>query len=336
VLKGPANSARRGRELFDATRPFVEQSTARSWWYVGSTFALMVVALGSAAFLPWWPLRLALSLLGSLVMVRAFITFHDYMHGAILRESRLAVWLFQFYGWFGLTPARSWNRSHNYHHRHVGQISTEGVGSFPLITARMWRQASRGQRAQYRATRHPLIILFGYVTVFFFSVTLEPLLRNPRHHWDSAISLLVHGGIAAGLWWLGGFDAAFFGLLLPMAISSVLGGFLFFAQHSFESMKIMAPDSWDFYEAAVESSSFLRVSKLTHWFTGNIGYHHVHHLNVRIPFYRLPEAMAAIPELQSPRSTSLKLSDIVGCFRASLWCEDRQRMVSYREADAAA
>jgi acyl-lipid omega-6 desaturase (Delta-12 desaturase) len=335
-LNSTATGARSGRELFEATRPFVEESTARSWWHVGSTFTLMIAALTGAAVLPWWPLRLLLSLLGSLVMVRTFITFHDYQHGAILRESRLASWLFGVYGCFALTPANSWNRSHNHHHRHVGQLSTEGVGAFPLITVRMWRKATRGQRAQYRATRHPLIILFGYVTVFFFSVSLEPLLREPRRHWDSAFALLIHGGIAAGLWWLGGFDAAFFGLLLPMAISSVLGGYLFFAQHSFESMVILAPAKWNAYEAAVESSSYLRTNAIMQWFTGNIGFHHVHHLNVRIPFYRLPEAMAAIPELQSPHATSLKPSDIIACFRASLWCEDRQRMVSYREADAIA
>lgn len=77
----------------------------------------------------------------------------------------------------------------------------------------------------------------------------------------------------------------------------------------------------------------MRLNKIMQWFTGNIGYHHIHHLNVRIPFYRLPEAMAAIPALQSPVTTSLAPREIVDCFRSSLWDEDRQRMVSYREAN---
>jgi omega-6 fatty acid desaturase (delta-12 desaturase) len=98
---------------------------------------------------------------------------------------------------------------------------------------------------------------------------------------------------------------------------------------------VLSPEAWSFYRAALESSSYLQLNRVMQWFTGNIGYHHIHHLNVRIPFYRLPEAMAAIPELQSPPTTSLALQEIVGCFQSNLWDEDRQRMISYREAGGA-
>jgi omega-6 fatty acid desaturase (delta-12 desaturase) len=121
-------------------------------------------------------------------------------------------------------------------------------------------------------------------------------------------------------------------VLLPMTIASALGSYLFFAQHSFKRMHIISPEAWTYYRAAMESSSYMRLNRLMQWFTGNIGYHHIHHLNIRIPFYRLPEVMAAVPELQSPVITSLSLRDIVDCFRSSLWDEDRQRMVSYHEA----
>jgi omega-6 fatty acid desaturase (delta-12 desaturase) len=117
-----------------------------------------------------------------------------------------------------------------------------------------------------------------------------------------------------------------------MTIASALGSYVFFAQHSFKRMHIISSESWTYYRAALESSSYMRLNRLMQWFTGNIGFHHIHHLNVRIPFYRLPEAMAAIPELQSPVTTSLGLADIAACFNASLWDEGRQRMVSYREA----
>jgi len=91
---------------------------------------------------------------GALLIVRAFITYHDYMHGAILQHSRLAWLIFHVYAAFGLTPARSWKKSHNFHHGHIGQISTMSVGAFPIITARMWRQASSAERARYRLERH--------------------------------------------------------------------------------------------------------------------------------------------------------------------------------------
>lgn len=331
----PEHSAdvRLGHDLLRATRPFAKENVTKSWWYVSSTFALMIAALAGAGLADGWPIRTALGILGGLLMVRAFITYHDFMHGAILRDSRLASLLFHVYGAFILTPARSWKESHNYHHGHVGQISFVGVGAFPIITTRMWREASRLQRLRYRASRHPLVVLFGYLSVFAFSICLAPLLRDPKKHWDSAASILAHGGLIAALWTVSGVEMAFFVILLPMTIAATLGSYLFFAQHSFKRMQILSPESWTFYRAALVSSSYMRLNRVMQWFTGNIGYHHIHHLNVRIPFYRLPEAMAAIPELQSPITTSLAPREIVDCFRASLWDEDRLRMVSYREAE---
>ena len=326
------NGIRIGRNLINATVPFTTENVVKSWWHVSSTFILMIAALTGAGLLPWWPVRLMLSLLGALLMVRAFITYHDYMHGSILRTSRVAWLLYRVYAAFALTPPRSWRDSHNYHHGQVGKISAESVGAFPLITTKMWREASPGERASYRFQRHPLVVLSGYITIFAFSICLLPLLRDPVKNWDSALVLAVHGSLIGFLWVFGGFDLAFFVILLPMAIASALGSYLFFAQHSFKRMHIISPESWTYYRAALESSSYMRLNKLMQWFTGNIGYHHIHHLNIRIPFYRLPETMAAIPELQSPVTTSLSLRDINDCFNAALWDEDLQRMVSYREA----
>jgi omega-6 fatty acid desaturase (delta-12 desaturase) len=321
-----------GGELLKATGPFARESVPTSWWNVSSTFVLLIVALSGAGLAEWWPLRALLSMFGALLMVRAFITYHDYMHGAILSHSRLAWLIFHVYAAFALTPTRSWKKSHNYHHGHVGQLSSASNGAFPVITTRVWRQISPAERARYRMERHPLTVLTGYATIFFFNICLLPLLRDPVRHWDSALSLLAHGGLITVLWMFGGFDVAFFVVLLPTFIAAALGSYLFFAQHSFKRMIILSPEAWTFYRAALVSSSYMRLNRIMQWFTGNIGYHHIHHLNVRIPFYRLPEAMAAIPALQSPATTSLTPREIVDCFRSSLWDEERQRMVSYREA----
>jgi len=334
----PEHSAdiRLGKELLKATSPFATESVPTSWREVSTTFILLIAALTGAGLVPWWPMRAAFSVLGALLIVRAFITYHDYMHGAILPHSRLAWLIFHAYAAFGLSPARSWKKSHNYHHGHVGQLSSESIGAFPMITTRLWRKATPAERARYRMERHPLTVLSGYITIFFLNICLLPLLRDPVRHWDSALSLVAHGGLIAVLWVYGGFDMAFFVVLLPMFIAAALGSYLFFAQHSFKHMIILSPEAWTFYRAALVSSSYMRLNRIMQWFTGNIGYHHIHHLNVRIPFYRLPEAMAAIPELQSPITTSLAPREIVNCFRSSLWDEDRQRMVSYSEAKQAA
>lgn len=333
--QGPAERGegpRSGQDLVNATVPFAEESVKASWWYVGSTFAMLVAAFAGAGLAPWWPLQLSFSVLVALLMMRTFITYHDHMHRAILVRSRIAWILFRVYSALALTPPRSWKKSHNHHHGHVGQITSASIGAFPIMTTEMWRNASRGERASYRIIRHPLSLLTGYITIFFLNVTLLPLLQDPKRHWDSLLALIGHASLVAALWIFGGFDAAFFVLLLPMTIASALGSYLFFAQHSFKDMHILSKDTWTLYRSAMESSSYMRLNKVMQWFTGNIGFHHIHHLNVRIPFYRLPEAMEAIPELQSPVTTTLSLRDIRDCFRCCLWDEDQQRVVTYREA----
>jgi acyl-lipid omega-6 desaturase (Delta-12 desaturase) len=325
----PDTNEREDRDLQVATRVFARQSPARSWWYIGSTFGLLAGVLAAAALVPWWPLRLLASIAGALVMVRAFILYHDFMHGAILPGSRLARAVFYTYGALNLTPPRSWRDSHNYHHSSVGTIYGSNTGSFSLMTVEMWRTASWSQRFAYRVKRHPITIGCAYVTVFLIAICLLPLLRRPGRYWDSALSLLAHGTALATLWYFAGFQAVFFALLLPMAIAGALGGYLFYAQHSFPGMRILPEEEWTPYRAAMASSSYLALGPVLRWFTGNIGFHHVHHLNSLIPFYELPRAMKAIPELQHPVVTSLKPRDIVACFRANVWDPDRGRMVSY-------
>ncbi len=323
---------RADRELQLATRRFARLSAARSWWYVASTFTLLLSALAVAVFAPWWPVRLIGSVSATLMLVRTFILYHDFMHGSILPGSRMARAIFYSYGAVNLTPPRSWRDSHNFHHANVGRIAASNVGSFQLMTTEMWRGSSWSRRLAYRIVRHPVTILCAYLTIFFFSVTLMSLLRRPLRYWDSALALLAHGAAVVLLLIFAGFDALFFGLLLPMVMAGALGGYLFYAQHSFPGIKILPEEDWTVYRAALESSGYLRLGPVLRWFTGNIGFHHVHHLNSLIPFSRLPQAMAAIPELQNPSVTTLKPRDVVACFRENLWDEATGRMVRYRDA----
>jgi omega-6 fatty acid desaturase (delta-12 desaturase) len=330
---------RSGKELHEATRPFAKESLGLSWWCAGSTFVLLASVLVAAGFIPWWWGRIVFSVLGGLIMVRAFVLYHDFMHGAILRKSKFGKVLFYLYGLIVLTPPQSWRYSHNFHHANIGKpipieqgkltLLTSDVGTIPLMTTDMWRQASSWQRIRYRMIRHPVTILAAYVTVFLVGICLVPLFRNPRKFWDGAVSLIVHGCLIATLWYFAGLPVAFFAFILPFALASATGAYLFFAQHNFQGLRILPPDQWSHFRASLESSSYLQLGPVMNWFTGNIGYHHVHHLNSLIPFYRLPEAMAAIPELQSPVVTTLKPRDILSCLRLSLWDVASQRLVPF-------
>jgi len=335
VESRPWTEERADRELYAATRPFARDSWLRSWWSIGSTFGLLVAVLAGAAIAPWWPLRVAASMLGALVLVRTFILYHDFMHGAILPGSRLARAVFYIYAAINLTPPRSWRDSHNFHHANVGKIPGSNTGSFPVMTTAMWRNASWIQRLQYRVIRHPLTLLSGYLTIFLLSVCLLPLLRRPTRYWDSALSLLAHGSVLVMLWFFAGLDTAFFAFVLPMAIAAAMGGYLFYVQHGFMEMQILPESEWTPYRASLASASYLRLGPVLQWFTGNIGFHHVHHLNSLIPFYRLPRAMAAIPELQHPAETTLRPRDIVASFHANIWDDCNERMIRYRDVPAA-
>lgn len=343
--KEASSAPRTGKTLFEATRPFAEESHLRSWWCVVSTYTALITALVIAGTVSWWPIRLPSSVLGGLLFVRAFILFHDFQHGSLLRGSRLAKALFYSYGLVALTPPNRWRHSHNFHHANVGKpiraidgkfsLLTSDIGAFPLITTDMWRSASLWERIRYRLSRHPLTLLFGYLTVFFGSFCLVPFLQDPYKNRESGLAVLAHGTVIAVLYVFGGLAVLMFAFVLPFAFAAAAGTYLFYAQHSFKGMRVIPVEEWTHYRGSLESSSYMKVGPIVQWFTGNIGFHHVHHLNALIPFYRLPEAMAAIPELQHPHVTSLRPSDVLACLQLNLWDTTRQELVPYRDATTA-
>jgi omega-6 fatty acid desaturase (delta-12 desaturase) len=156
---------------------------------------------------------------------------------------------------------------------------------------------------------------------------IYPLISNPRRHWDAALALGCH----ALFGWLvfPGLEGLLLGWVLPFFIGSAVGAYLFFAQHNFPGVRLQTEGEWSYVFSALNSSSYFVMGPIMRWFTGNIGYHHVHHLNAKIPFYRLPEAMAAIVELQTPATTTLALSDILACLRLKLWDVPARRLVPW-------
>jgi omega-6 fatty acid desaturase (delta-12 desaturase) len=329
VQASVAPKERTEKELIQASRPYATESRAKSWSVLLGTLAVLGVFWSGAALSPHWALRLAFGALAGLTIVRMFIVYHDFMHGAILRGSWLARAILHAYGVLVMTPPRVWKETHNYHHANTAKIIGSHVGSYVMVTTGMWQKMSARERFMYKAVRHPLTILFGYFTVFMLGMGVSPFLRSPKKNWDSALSLVINWGVSALLVWKLGVAAFFFGYFFPLAVAMASGAYLFYAQHNFPDMNVQPRHEWSYARAALESSSYMKMGAVMNWFTGNIGYHHVHHLNQQIPFYRLPEAMAEIPELQHPATTSLGLSDIVSCFRLKLWDPDLGKMVGY-------
>lgn len=327
--------AREGRALIDASRPFTEEKLALSVWHTLSTFALLGAFIAGAALAPQWWQRLVFSVLAGLTTVRGFILYHDVMHGAIFKKSKLWRALYSVYGLLVLTPSRVWRQTHNYHHAHTAQMVGSHIGSYPTFTVAIYRTLTPRQRFMYRAARHPLTILFAWLTVFTWGMCLSSFKRSPKKHWDSLLSVLLHVALIVAIGHYAGLETLVFAYLLPLNIAFVAGAYLFYAQHNFEGMTIQPRTEWSYTRAALESSSFMRLNPVMEWFTGSIGFHHVHHLNAAIPFYRLEEAMNAIPELQHPGETNLTPGEIVRCFKLKLWDAEAGRMVGYPELDEA-
>jgi omega-6 fatty acid desaturase (delta-12 desaturase) len=325
-----ATYVRTGRELLEATKPFVQESRLKSWTYVLSTGALLLFLLAVAAQSALaWPLRLCCSALAGLVTVRMFILYHDFIHGALLRGSVAGRVLLYPFGIWVMTPPRVWKETHNYHHNHTAQLVGSNIGSFATMTTQQWRNSCASVRARYRLVRHPATVLLAYFTIFMLDMCLMSFVRSPRKRWDSLVALAVNWGAAGLITWRFGLATFAFAYFLPLFLATATGAYLFYAQHNFDDVHIQPRDAWSYDRAALESSSFMETGPVLAWFTGNIGYHHVHHLNPTIPFYRLPEAMEAIPELQNPGRTTLTPRDIAACFRLKLWDPEQGRMVGY-------
>ncbi len=321
--------SRDGKALIEASKPFTDEDLVKSWTHLVVVVLVIAASTAAAALLPLWPLRLIAAVVSGLSIVRMFILYHDFMHGAVLRGSRLAKWVLGLYGMLVLAPPKVWKETHNYHHAHTAQIVGSHIGSFPVVTTEMWKKMSPRDRLKYRVVRHPLTILLGYVPIFMIGMCVNSLRKSVVRYWDSAVALLLNWSLTAILVWQVGFATTFFAYLLPLMVATAAGGYLFYAQHNYPSMMLQPRHEWSFTKAALESSSFMPMGTVMRWFTGNIGYHHVHHLNSQIPFYRLPETMAALPELQTPGVTSLKPGDVWDCLRLKLWDPSAKRMVGY-------
>ena len=192
------------------------------------------------------------------------------------------------------------------------------------MTKERYLRASRKERLKYLAMRHPLTILGGYISIFIVGMCIVPALSDLKGHKDSALALILHvvlyTFVVATFGWL----TALFAIFIPFFVAGAMGSYLFYAQHNFPSVVFKEKDGWTYEGAALESSSFCTMSPIMHYFTGNIGYHHIHHLNSKIPFYRLPEVYAKMPEVQNAKTTSLRPLEVLKCLSLKIWDADQQ------------
>lgn len=318
---------RTGKALILATKPFAKEDRNRSWWHLLSTLFLFITFLTGAFMAPWFLLQLASGICLALTTIRLFIIYHDFLHHAILQKSFLAKAIMTVFGIYILAPKSIWKRSHNYHHNHNSKLFSASIGSYPIATKTKFQNMTKGERMEYLIIRHPLTILMGYFTMFIFGMCISSLISSPKRHQDSFLALVLHIGYCVATIVFFGWQTWLAAIMLPFFISQSLGAYLFYAQHNFPGVQFQSNENWAYETAALKSSSYMKLNAFWAWVTGNIGYHHIHHLNSRIPFYRLPETMEQLPELQQVSVTSLNPKDIIACLKLKIWDVEKQQMV---------
>jgi omega-6 fatty acid desaturase (delta-12 desaturase) len=321
-----------GKELILATKPFAKEIRWKSWYYTFSSFFLLAAALLGTYLVPFLLGKILCSIFAALMLARCFMIFHDYQHHSILRKSFLANVIFTAFGMYILTPPSIWKRSHDHHHNNNSKLFSASIGSFPIMTKEKFLDATDRERKLYLAVRHPLTIFFAHFTMFLYGMCLQSFLSCKRRHWDSLAVLIMYVGFSVVLYIYVGPLTWFLTLFLPLFLVHMLGAYLFYAQHNFPGVRFRKNIEWSYEHAALESSSYMSMNPFMQWATANIGFHHIHHINSKIPFYRLPEAMKSIPELQSCGKTSLHPMEIIRCLRLKLWDAGKNKMVSLSEA----
>jgi acyl-lipid omega-6 desaturase (Delta-12 desaturase) len=313
--------------------PFATPSTRRGSIAV-LTSVVPYLALSVAMYLaisvsPLLTLALAIPTTGFLV--RVFVVFHDCVHGSLLPSRRANAWVGNVLGVIVLTPFRSWQHDHAVHHATSGDLDRRGVGDVITLTVAEYRGRSPRARLLYRLIRNPLIMFtLGPIIAMIIGPRIPAKNARPRFRrsvlqTDAALAV----AIGAACWLLGWSN-----FLLVWGPSALLAGsvgvWLFYVQHQFEDAYWQSGDEWNYADAALRGASHLKLPAVLRFFTGNIGLHHVHHLNARIPGYNLPRAHAASPAFDNV--PTLSIWDGLRSVHYKLWDEHAARLVTFTQA----
>jgi omega-6 fatty acid desaturase (delta-12 desaturase) len=323
------------RALAAQLAAYRDRNLGRSLWQLGSSAALFfgTWVLMYALVDVHYAVVLALTVPAAFFLIRLFIIQHDCGHGSYFRSQALANWVGRVIGVLTLTPYTYWRKTHAMHHAHSGNLEHRGFGDISTLTVAEYRALDTWGRIRYRVYRNPLVIFVVGAALHFLVLHRLPFIVPKNWTRERASILLTNLGIAAVVFAAGSLLGwkEFLMVQLPITLLACsIGVWLFYVQHQYEETYWEHDPQWSFDEAALEGSSYLVLPKVLQWATGNIGLHHIHHLNARIPNYRLPEVLRHHPELE--KVSRLTLRESFRTMTLALWDEAGRRLVSFREA----
>ena len=310
---------------------YQKPSAWRALWQIVNTVVpyagvwyLMHVCLA----ISWW-LVVPLAVLAGGLLVRVFIIFEDCGHGSFFK-SRGANDLVGFLsGILTFTPYYHWRWEHSIHHSSSGHLDKRGTGDVWTMTVQEYLESSRWKKFSYRLARNP-IVLFVIAPLFLFLISQRiPSSKASRRERHSVYAMnFCILGMALLLGFIFGFNDYLLIQLIIIMVAGSAGVWLFYVQHQFEGVYWERGEDWSFVAAALEGSSFYKLPRILQWFSGNIGFHHIHHLSPRIPNYNLEKCHQADPLFQEVKPITLLSS--LKSFNFRFWDEQRRQLIGYR------
>lgn len=312
--------------------PFEKSHTRRSIWQLVNTLVPFAALWGLAywSLSVWYGLTLLLALPAAGFLVRIFIIFHDCCHHSFFKNRRANTIVGTITGILTCSPYHQWKHTHAVHHATSSNLNRRGTGDVWTMTVDEYMAAPRLKRLVYRMYRNPLVMFgIGPFYIFLVDYRFNRKRAGLKERLNTYATNLGIAGLAALLSWLVGWQAFLMVQGPIFFLSGVAGIWLFYVQHQFEDTYFEQEKDWDYVKAALQGSSFYKLPKLLHWITGNIGFHHIHHLSPRVPNYYLPQAHKSSPLLQSAPSISLWTS--LRSLRFRLWHEQSKSFVGFRD-----
>jgi omega-6 fatty acid desaturase (delta-12 desaturase) len=319
-------------ELSKNIEKYQRQSLPKSIWQIVNTLipyiGLWVLIIYSLT-VSWWITAYLIPIAAGF-LVRLFIIFHDCGHGSYFKSQRANQIVGMIFGILAFTPYHKWHNQHLRHHATVGNLDKRGIGDVWTMTIAEYTGSCKWTKLKYRVYRNP-IVMFGIGSIYVFLIqnrmTNKDIKRNEK------VNIWITNAILAAIFVLMSFVVGFWTFVIIQLsiiyVAAISGLWLFYLQHQYEDVSWFRNQEWNFRTVALNGSSYVKFPRLLQWFSGNIGFHHIHHMNARIPNYNLAKCYREVSVFNQVKPITFLMS--LKSLKLRLWDENLQRLVSFKD-----
>jgi omega-6 fatty acid desaturase (delta-12 desaturase) len=331
-MEGINNSGNQKPEWIAIVSRYNKPDNLRSWWQIINSvggYLLLWILMVYTLEISYW-LTLPLTVIAAGFLVRIFIIFHDCGHGSFFRSKRLSTVVGIITGLFVFTPYHKWHHEHKVHHQTVGNLDKRGMGDVKTLTVKEYLKLSRWQKFLYRLYRNPFFLI-GVAPILLFTILFRftKSYMTPREKLYVHLTTLALAGLVTLVIMAIGWKAYLLIQLPVLYIATVHGVWLFYIQHQYRHVQWATDETWEYKTIALQGSSMFKLPVILNWFTGNIGFHHIHHLSPLIPNYNLKRC-----HYENEMFMAVKPVTFFSAFESlmlRLWDEKRQMLIGFSE-----